>query len=438
MLAWAQAPKNLSRRRLRLASEPDSAFWLRLPSTPAVYIFADASGKSLYIGKSIHLRTRIRQHYKSAVEGEKQAHFWPQSKTLSFCVVGSELEAVLLEARLIRLYQPPFNIISKDDKSLIYIAISRDNYPQVSLARKTELTGKEAYFGPFMSAWRTQHMLKLSRRIVHFCANPPHKGGQHRPCFYYHLGLCSGACVGKVTAAAYRHQIGLLKRFLNGQMATVGKALLREIKFVAKEENYRLAATLKKQYEALTMAKISQHIGGTFLESNPEVDHQLGRLVQVLGEVGVAINPERLECFDMATLQQQQTVGSMAVFNLGVADKSQYRKFRVRQIAGGDPHNMAEVVKRRFRHHDWPKPGLLILDGGKGQLSVVGRVVPKDVPLVALAKKEEVIFVPQAGSYREIRLSLADPASKLLRRIRDEAHRFATGYHKTIRKREFL
>src|SRR3989304_9872456 len=156
MLAWAQAPKNLPRRRLRLASEPDSAFGLRLPSPPAVYIFADANGKSLYIGKSIHLRTRIRQHYKSAVEGEKQAHFWPQSKTLSFCVVGSELEAVLLESRLIRLYKPTDNIISKDDKSLIYIAISRDICPQFMLSRKTELTAKEAYFGPFMSAWRTQ------------------------------------------------------------------------------------------------------------------------------------------------------------------------------------------------------------------------------------------------------------------------------------------
>jgi excinuclease ABC subunit C len=409
-----------------------------LPTTPAVYIFVDSEGTSLYIGKSIHLRTRVKQHYQESQKGSKPAYFWTKATRLTYFEVSSALEADLLEARLIRLYQPQYNAISKDDKSSLYITISQDNFPRVKLARKTELTSKVTYYGPFMSAHRTQQILRLARRIFRFCANPPRGKSVSRPCFYYHLNLCQGACVGKISPEEYRRQIGWLKRFLNGQTRTVMRRLLREIKSAAKQEDFRQAERLKQAYESLLLAQTSQRLGGSFLEGNPQVDRQLGRLVQVLASVGIQLQPERIECFDMATLQQKQTVGSMVVFSLGVADKSQYRRFRVQQLAGGDPHNMAEVIRRRFRHSEWALPGLVILDGGKGQLSVAGAEVPSSVPVIALAKQEEVIYLKTTDGFREIRLAENDPALSLCRAIRDEAHRFATGYHTKIRRRELI
>lgn len=244
--------------------------------------------------------------------------------------------------------------------------------------------------------------------------------------------------MGKVSPRIYRQQIGLLKKFLNGQMGAVSRGLVKEIKAAAKAEDFRTAGQLKRQYEALLTAQSSQKISGSFLESNPHVDRQLGRLVQILKPYGVNVSPERIECFDMATLQQKQTVGSMVVFSLGNPDKSQYRKFKVRYLPGGDPNNMAEIIRRRFRHQDWISPGLVVLDGGKAQLAIAGLAVPDDIPVIALAKREETIVLKSATGFVELKLPLDDPGLKLLRAIRDEAHRFATGFHTQLRAREFL
>lgn len=216
------------------------------------------------------------------------------------------------------------------------------------------------------------------------------------------------------------------------------RLLRAQIKQAAKKEDFHLAAGLKKQLDALVMAQTSQKIGGSFLESNPEVDHQLNRLVGILGARGIRVQLERIECFDMATLGQLQTVGSMVVFSLGVIDKSQYRRFRVRNLQGGDPHNMAEVIQRRFNHPEWPEPGLIVLDGGKPQLAIAGSLVPKGIPVLALAKKEEILFLRTPQGVEEINLPQSDPGLKLLMAIRDEAHRFATGYHGKIRRRELI
>lgn len=430
--------KELTPHHLPWPSTVDSSFFSQLPSSPGVYAFSDPKGHFLYIGKSIHIKNRIKQHYQASLEGQKQALFIPQTKNLTYYPVNSDLESLLLEARLIRLYTPLFNAISKDDKTNLYIEITKEDYPRVLVTRKSALKHKYQAFGPFTSSQNTRLLLKIARRIFKFCQTPPKEGRTGRPCFYYHLNLCSGACVGKVTKTDYQKTIGLLKRFLNGQTVAVIKSLTKEINKSAKEENFLKAAEYKKQLESLLSARNNIRLFGGFIEGSPQTDKQLKRLVEVLQTVDIDIRPDRIECYDMATFQQVDTVGSMVVANLGVPDKSQYRKFKIRNLKGGDPHNMAEVIRRRFLHDDWPSPDLVILDGGKTQLSIAGSLIPKGIPYIGLAKKEETIIVPKDGSYQSISLLKEDPAIKLLQTIRDEAHRFANTYHKKVRSKRSL
>jgi excinuclease ABC subunit C len=417
---------------------PDASFFSQLPSTPGVYAFEDEAGQFLYIGKSIHIKNRIKQHWKSAAEGEKQALFIPLTKKLRYYPVQSDLESLLLEARLIRLYAPLYNAISKDDKSPLYIQVTKDAFPKVLLKRKSDLKKTDTAYGPFTSSATTGLLLKVARRIFHFCSSPPKNGKPGRACFYYHLGMCSGACVGKVDQKQYQKTISLLKRFLNGQTSYVTSELYKSINRSSRLLHFEEAADYKNQLNALLIAKTNIRLFGGFIEGTPRTDKQLKRLVEVLAPHGINIKPDRIECYDMATMQQKDTVGSMVVLNLGIPDKSQYRKFKVQSLEGGDPHNMAEVLRRRFRHPEWPLPDLVILDGGKTQLSIAGSQIPVGIPYVSLAKKEETIIIPKGDTYFELSLQKDDPALQLFQIIRDEAHRFATTYHKKIRdKRSF-
>lgn len=405
---------------------------------PGVYIFENEKKNPLYVGKSIHLRTRLRQHFKAYQEGVAKAEkYVTKSKYISFYEVESDLEAGLLEARLIKLYQPKYNIISKDDKSRIYIAITDDEFPEVKVVRKTDLRQGEKVYGPFTTAKQTKEVLKVARRIFHFCGNPPNKGKAPRACFYYHIDLCDGACVGEISAAEYRRKMGYLKKFLSGRIRGLIKSLEVRLRKMAREQKYEKAAEIKNQLAALETMMAMREMS-VFLEAPAEVDRKIKDLEYMLSEIGIRAIPMRIEAYDMATMGQTKTVGAMIVFTLGVADKAEYRLFRVRDESGGDVHTMAEVIKRRFRHHEWKKPDLVVLDGGKGQLSVAGEMVPADVPVIALAKKEETIVIKKRGKFEEYNWDKMRPGLVLLRQARDEVHRFVNSYHRRVRSREML
>lgn len=418
---WSQLPELLS----------------QLPKQPVVYIFEEEGRKPIYIGKTIHPVTRIRQHVKNALGlAGKAEHFVFKTKTLKLIPVNSELESILLEARLIRTYAPKFNLIQKDDKSELYIVISEDDYPEVKVYRGTDLPSKGFVVGPFTSGRQVDSIFKLARRIFRFCAKPPNKAKKQtgRACFYYHLGLCDGACVGKVSGPSYRKKIGLLKKFLRGRTKLVLSALKTGIKKAVKLRDFESAKKKRDMYFAIYHAAYVNQGLSSYLTA--PVENKLKVLAEILKENGVIpASLERIEAYDIATLQQNDTVGSMVVLFMGAPQKSEYKKFKIKGVGGGDPAAMREMLTRRFNHPEWEKPGLVLLDGGIPQLSVAGDAIPEEIPRIGLAKKEETIIIPEKNGYKWVSLPRYSPALKLLQEIRDEAHRFATTYHKKVRDR---
>lgn len=409
-----------------------------MPTGPTVYSFEDENRKPLYIGKTIHPKTRIRQHHKEAMERVKQKEFVYKAVELAFYPATSEIETLLLEARLIRLHKPYYNIIQKDDRSSLFIEITRDDFPRVNLIRGMDIKKERDVYGPFRTRQDAELIIKVARRIFHFCQNPPRKGAAKRACFYYHIGQCSGACVGIVTKAEYRSVMGLLKRFLNGRTKLLLIQLERRIKKLAHEQKFEQAAEMKRMYEAVNWATQARHGLAGFLKGAIVPERGVKELQQLLGNYGIVTSLERIEGYDVATLQQTNTVGAMVVCFLGTMEKQEYRLFKIRNWSGGDVGAMREMLTRRFSRRGWEWPDLVMVDGGKLQLSMATKVVPKGIPVIGLAKKEETVVIATDEGYDEIKLAKRSLALRLIQQIRDEAHRFGTGFHKRRRSKSSL
>ncbi len=368
---------------------------------------------------------------KAAEEGFKQEFFLREARYLRYYLVNSDLESILLEARLIRLHLPRFNAIARDDKSCLYVEISNSEWPRVKVVRKTDLVKGEDHFGPFMSARQVDGVMRVARGIFRYCSNP----GKGRPCFYYHLNLCSGACKRQITSTEFRKTIGYLKRFLNGQTVGILRKWKVDIKKLAKNKQYELASRLRDSYERLYQATQEQTRLGLILEAPPGVDSRLKDLKRLLESVGVMSTVERVEAYDNATMNQTNTVGAMVVFQLGVAVPSEFRYFGI-DSRGGDTGAIEEMLERRFEHGDWPTPDLVVVDGGKGQLTAARKVMPKDIPVVALAKRLETLVYWKDG-FREMVLPEGG-AKKLLQQMRDEVHRFVNSFQAKRARRLLL
>lgn len=386
---------------------------------PGVYIFADKNGDPLYIGKSIDLKSRLSQHFENSHNpNTKAAHFIPKTATLTLQTVESDLAALILEANLIKIYQPYYNSSAKDDKTASYITISKGPKFNISIIHKSNLDIQS--YGPYPSASVANLILKQVRHIFGYCQNP----GAQKTCFYYHLHQCPGICNQTITASAYAKHITKIKIFLSGKFKNLIKSLTKEINLYAKQKNFEKANTLKHQLETLQISLNSRRYSQ--LLTSPS-EHSYLKTI-----------PHRIECYDMATLNQENTVGAMVVFIDGQPDKSSYRKFLVKTKQLGDPHTMRHIILRRLRHAEWDKPDLIILDGGIPQLSIVSEIIPKDIPVIALSKKRETIhFYDLNHQIVNLNLPLHSETLKLFQFARDEAHRFGNTYHKVRRKKDY-
>ncbi len=403
-----------------------------------MYSFQDENRTPLYIGKTIHPKTRIRQHLKQAEEaGSKQREFVKLANEIVFYPVDSEIESLLLEARLIKLHQPVYNSIQKDDKTSLFIEVTRDEFPRVRLIRGGEVKNDKNVYGPFRTSQEAEAVLRVSRRVFRFCQSPPQRGKNNRPCFYYHINQCGGVCAGKMTKTEYRIVIGYLRRFLNGRSKGLLAVLVKKIHKLALEEKFEQAEKLKKMYEAVYWATQTSRGLASFLRGGMLPEKGIKELQRVLQNEGIETSLEKIEGYDVATLQQKNTVGAMVVFFLGTAEKKSYRIFKIKS-GGGDTGAMKEMLRRRFWDNDWEKPDLVMVDGGKPQLSTALKVIPSSIPVIALAKKEETIVIKKGRAYIEIQLPRRSLGLKLLQQIRDEAHRFGTGFHKRLRNKVSL
>lgn len=429
-----------------------------LPREPGVYFHRDTKGEIIYVGKAASLRNRVKQYFqKSRNRDPKTEALVAEIIDTDWMVVESELEALFLEAEMVRRYMPRFNILLRDDKSTTYIRIDYDSdYPTVSTTRRP-LDDGARYFGPYWSASSVRQALKALRRIFPFATR--RIPGQKRATLHYHLGLDPGLEEGKTTLAEYRANLRKLIAIIEGKRGTIERDLERDMKRFAREQDFEAAAKIRNQLFALhNLSKQVIFSDKEFMDISK--DHALGELVELLG---LATYPRRIEGYDISHMQGSDVVASMVVFTNGVSDKHEYRKFKTRKDQNNDFFNMNETIKRRLSDKNrkaWGVPNLFLIDGGKGQLDAAIRARDEmecpHIPFIGLAKREEQIVIHKAKSNVNLQVEIVQKLGgfmsesddfilvnvphnthlvKLLQRIRDESHRFAVSYHSTLKQK---
>ncbi len=332
--------------------------------------------------------------------------------SLTMVRVNSELEALLLEAKLIHKFQPKYNSTAKDDKHPLYITITNDEFPRVVTTRR------DGSYGPFPSSNNVRQVLKSLRRIFPYS---DHKVGK-RACLYSQIGLCN-PCPNEIkdegSKMKYLKNIKNIKAILGGKIGKVKNSLEKEMKKLAEEQKFEEASAIRNQITRLAYITQSRIPSERFLE-NPNLVEDIR--VEELKSLKKILNLKRLrriECYDVSHLAGVKAAASMVVFTNGEADKNEYRHFRVRQKnSQSDLDSLREISKRRAKN-TWPKPDLIIVDGGVEQV----KAFASKVPVVGIAKNPDRLIVGKQ------KICLTGPALNLVQKLRDEAHRFARRYH---------
>lgn len=429
-----------------------------LPVSPGVYFHKDNRGQIIYVGKAAVLRNRVRQYFqKSRSRDVKTEALVAEIHDTDWMEVDSELEALFLEAEMVRRYLPRYNILLRDDKSTSYIRIDYDSeYPTVTTTRRP-LDDGARYFGPYFSVYGVKEALKLLRRIFPFAIK--RTVGAQRESLHYHLGLDPGLESGKTTLEEYRANLRKLISVIEGKKKTIEREVEREMKQAAKEEDFERASRHRNQLFSLkALGKKVIFSDKEFLDISK--DHALGELVDLLG---LEAFPRRVEGYDISHMSGTNVVASMVVFTNGASDKSEYRKFKTTKDQNNDFENMHETLLRRLSEKNlksWGRPDLILIDGGKGQLDAA--LQSRDereqtMPFVGLAKREEQIvihktksgvklnekilqelggFATESEDFILVNIPHSTHLVKLLQRVRDESHRFAVSYHTSLKRKQ--
>ena len=421
----------------------------KFPNSPGIYWFSK-KGKKIYIGRAASLKKRVSSYFRS--EDRRINSMVSEADNISFKKTASVLEAVILETNAIKKYWPKYNIKEKDNRSFVYLVISRDQYPRVFIARGREVEkyissphknprGRlcgEIVFGPYQSYRTLKIALNLARKIFPFGTCKP--GSETlanvlrgktstlkaakillpgKPCFDYQIGLCPGICVGAISIKDYQKNIKNLTLFFKG-------------------EHKRLLKTLKKENPEKVFAM--QHINDVALINSSkivslrEIPHRGKNFTQ------------RIEGYDISHLSGSEPVGSMVAFTNGESDKSQYRLFKIRHAENkfDDLAMLKEVLERRLNHSEWPKPDVILIDGGRNQVAVAKEVLAERnifIPIVGIAKilghsasaarGDKLIFANIKPSVKKLLISLR----QLFQQVRNEAHRFAISFQRRRRSK---
>ncbi|SFG62289.1 Excinuclease ABC subunit C [Desulfotomaculum arcticum] len=553
----------------------------KLPEKPGVYLFRDGEGQIIYVGKAVSLKNRVRSYFGApAARDPKVKAMMGRARDFEYISTDSEVEALILEANLIKEHRPRYNICLKDDKSYPYLKVTLgEKFPRVFITRRVVKDGSR-YFGPYTQVGAVHETMRLLKRMfpLRTCKQKSPLP-RSRPCLNQHIKRCLGPCCGLVTPEEYRKVVDGVLLFLEGKQEELVKALRARMESAAENLEFERAAELRDQLQAVEKVIERQKVvyadredrdvvamargedeccvmiffvrggkligrerfmlDGTGMMDRGEVitafikqyylraefipreilveeitpaetevlEHWLtgkrgarvyiarplrgekkqlvdlvGRnallileevksdraarkedaqkaLEELAGALGLEAPPGRLECFDISNTQGVESVASMVVFEEGKPTPQQYRRFKIKTVAGPDDFaSMREVLGRRLSRGREERelintgqmsgkkakfhrlPDLLVVDGGKGQLSSAVAVLQEqgfaNIPVCGLAKEEELIFLP--GRPEPVRLSPESPALKLMQRLRDEAHRFAITYHRQLRGKRNL
>jgi excinuclease ABC subunit C len=404
---------------------------------PGVYQFFDKLGQILYVGKAKNLRNRVKSYFlrsEELLESRSEAIFQMVElvKKIKTIQTDSEIEALFLESQLINKLKPKYNSRQKDDKSFYVIEISKEEIPKVELrrVRNIDLENKKFYyFGPYVSGDTVKKALRVLRKIFPYanCSNIKffRQKKLGKACLYGDLKLCSAPCE-KLTISESKKQSLYLRDFLSGKKESIIQKLSIDMEVLSSMKKYEDAIIIRDKIFALKhLNRFSVGLKDSF------DDYRSGSI------------SSRIEAYDISNIAGEFAVGAMTVLTLGKIDKSEYKKFKIKTISGSnDLAMMQEMLLRRFKN-DWPKPNLVIIDGGVNHLKIVESVVKKqnlNIATVSIAKgpnrdKNEFHYSSSAvGQYFQKNPELKDFAIL----ARDEAHRFSRQYYRTLHRKNLL
>ena len=400
------------------------------PLTSGVYLMKNKSGKVIYVGKAVSLCKRVQSYFRKSRRIDPKTDFLvTEIAGIGYIETASEAEALILEASLIKKYGPKYNIELRDDKSYPLVEMTGEAFPRLSIERPRTRKKGSIYYGPYVKAGLLREALTLMRRIFTFRTCDPFP---KKECLDYHIGLCDAPCVGKISRKDYAKNIRNVRLILEGKRDMLYRRLRKDMEALSAAHKYEKAALARDQLRAI----------GALYSGTKDINYykEAEQLQRVLNLPRL---PARIEAFDISNIMGNQAVGSMVAFLNGKPDKNNYRRFRIKEVQGIDDFKMiGEVVRRRYRRlRDERRffPDLIVIDGGKGQLSAALTelgALDIDIPVVSLAKREEEIFLPRKRD--ALRLAKDSLGLKLLQRMRDEAHRFAVTYHRTLRTKRML
>lgn len=399
----------------------------KIPDAPGVYLMKDSSGSVLYVGKAKSLKKRLMSYFRSGLS-DKTIALMSSVVDIEYRLTPTEALALLLENSLIKQYQPKYNVALRDDKGYPMVKITNEEFPAICITRKIE-PDKARYFGPYTSAGLLRQALKVIRR------NFPYRSCRQmskEACMYYRIGLSPAPCIGKISKKDYAATIENIAMILEGRTEELVARLSKEMFTKAKAKDYEAAAKIRDQINALSALS----------SSRPGLSRsdELKDLKELLGLDKL---PECIEAFDISNIFGKEATGSMVSFYKGIPDKDNYRRFRIKTVEGIDDYSMlAEVVRRRYmrlKEEGLVFPDLILIDGGRAHLLTAKKVLESlgvEVPLASIAKEKEHIYVPARSA--PIKLKEDTPALNLIRRLRDEAHRFAVSYHRVLRRKKVI
>ncbi len=400
----------------------------KLPDEPGVYLFKDNSGKILYIGKATSLRDRVRSYFVSDIQFVRSpliAKMVLEAEDIAFQKTDSVLEALILEASLIKKHQPLYNTKEKDNKSFNYVVITKEDFPRILMIRGRDLDSKlkakslptgqvglkfKVIYGPFPHGRELVEALRIVRKIFPFHDEKSKSSSGER--FYRQLGL-SPESSDEDAKKEYAKTIRNLKLFFEGKKKTLKRELVKDMKESAHKQEFEKAQEIKRKIFAL------DHIQDVALIKENKVTS------------GITI---RIEAYDIAHMAQKDVVGVMVVIEDGEAKKTDYRKFNIKEAGSGDVPALKEILERRLAHSEWPLPKVFVVDGGKAQKNAFEKILNTygiKIPVVATVKNDQ----------HKVRELLGDSkiVSSLEKEIvfaNSEAHRFAIAFHR--KKREVL
>lgn len=415
----------------------------KLPDTPGVYFFRGPKNEILYIGKATSLRDRVKSYLSKRLidaRGPLLVKMVNEAQKVTYTETDSVLEALILEAHLIKKHQPEHNTRDKDNKSWNYVIITNEDFPRVLVERVQSLPERfsdediKYQFGPFTSGQSLRSALKIIRKLfpyrdkcTPFAELSEAEKEKARPCFNQQIGLCPGVCTGEVSKKEYARTIQHIKLFFEGKKGASIKSLEREMQNYAKAEEFEKAQEIKRKLFAL------RHINDAAL---------LTREDEVSEKYAGTHAGTRIEAYDISHLSGEDVIGVMVVVEDGRAKKSDYRRFKIYRSGAGDTHALKEVIERRLKHPEWPLPDIIVMDGGVAQKRVAKRILEKFKKEDAVTKEIEVVSVVKDERHRprqilgERKITREYEAEILLANA--ESHRFAIAFQKLRRGKRFI